>query len=134
MSEHAEQVVIFSWAAMAKNVYPELALLFAVANGAKLPYTKDAQGRRFSRQAMILKAEGMKPGVPDMVLPVARGGYHGLFIELKFGKNTPSPEQEEWIMALKEQGYLAKVCYGAESAIAILKNYLELGWEDRLPK
>jgi hypothetical protein len=125
MSEHGEQVAVFQWASMSKSSYPELALLFSVPNGAKLPYTTDKRGQRISRQAMILKAEGMRPGVPDMVLPVARRGYHGLFIELKHGKNKPSPEQVAWICELRAQGYYAVVCYEAEAAIQTLRDYLD---------
>jgi hypothetical protein len=125
VTEHAEQVAVFQWASMSKNIYPELVLLFSVPNGAKLPYTKNDQGKRFSRQAQVLKAEGMRPGVPDMVLPVARRGYHGLFIELKHGKNKPSDEQVAWICELRAQGYYAVVCYEAEAAIQTLRDYLD---------
>jgi hypothetical protein len=75
---------------------PELRLLFAIPN---------AGAGAQSGQAGKMKAEGVKRGVPDLHLPVARNGYHGLFIEMKYGKGTPSPEQKEWIADLREEGY-----------------------------
>ena len=67
----------------------------------------------------------MKPGVPDLCLPVARGGYHGLYIELKRAVGgILSDEQKWWIDELKSQGYAAIVCHGAEEAIRTIKEYL----------
>lgn len=112
--EHREQVFLFSWAAWAATERPELALMFAVPNG----------GRRDAVTGARLKAEGVKAGVPDIILPVARGGYHGLFIEMKAGKNTATAEQRGWLAALEGQGYRAAVCRGAAEAMALLEEYL----------
>ena len=112
--EHREQAALFEWARYAGGRYPELALLFAVPNG----------GRRDAVTGARLKAEGVKAGVPDIILPVARGGYHGLFIELKAGKNTATAEQRGWLAALAAQGYRAAVCRGAAEAMALLEEYL----------
>lgn len=70
--------------------------------------------------------QGVKAGVPDLHLPVARGGYHGLYIELKVGSNKPTQLQKKWLSNLNEQGYLAVVCYGWQQAAEQLINYLEL--------
>ena len=68
--------------------------------------------------------------MPDIVLPVARGENHGLYIELKIIGNRPSKEQKEWLKLLKEQGYRAVVCYGSEEAIKEIETYLGGGkWE-----
>lgn len=57
--------------------------------------------------------------------PVARGGHFGLYLELKSDKTCKlSERQKEWIMDLREQGYSAGVCYGAEEAIRVLEKYL----------
>lgn len=121
MSEHGEQVAVIHWA-RAKG----LDYLFAIPNGAKLPYTRRADGSRHSRQAMILLAEGLLPGVSDLFLPVAASGFHGLFIEMKAGKNKTTPEQEAFISHVRSQGYQAVVCYGAGEAINAIRGYL--GW------
>ena len=72
-TEAQEQMTLFSWAAMQSGKYPELNLLYHVPNG----------GSRHKAEAGRLRAEGVKAGVPDLCLPVARGQYHGLYIELK---------------------------------------------------
>ena len=113
--EDAEQRVIFQWAVMETAARPELGLLYAIPNG----------GKRAIKTAIALKAQGVKAGVPDMCLPVAREGYHGLYIELKRQKGgTVSETQKSWITALAGQGYKAVVCRGAEDAIGTIKNYL----------
>lgn len=126
MSEHAEQAAIFEWAQLLESRHPELSLLFAVPNGAKLPWRKNKAGQRYSPEAIRLKQEGLRPGVPDMCLPVARRGYYGLFIELKTGRNKPSDYQTWWLDRLAEQGYLACACWGAGEAIETISEYLEI--------
>ena len=70
----------------------------------------------------------MKPGIPDLFLPVARHGYHGLFIEMKRRKNGKlSEEQEKMLGNLREQGFCAWVCKGADSAIEVITGYLSNG-------
>lgn len=124
-TEHDDQVRIFAWAEIAKGAYPELDMLFAIPNGAKLPWKKDSQGRRFSSEAVRLKKEGLRPGVPDMFLAVPRGPYHGLFIELKHGKNKPSGVQVSFLAALSSQGYYAVPVWEWQDAIQLITNYLE---------
>lgn len=85
MSEHDEQAGFFEWAAYSRGKYPELDFMFAIPNG----------GLRHVTVAQKLKAEGVRPGVPDTFLPVARGGYHGLWIEFKFEKNKLTELQEQ---------------------------------------
>jgi hypothetical protein len=123
MPEHDEQVAVIAWASLMARGFPELELLYAVPNGAKLPYRGKGKAR-FSPEAMRLKAEGLRPGVPDLVLPVARQGYHGLYIEMKYGKNKPTPEQVWWADRLAEQGYLSTVCWGSQEAIDTIQAYL----------
>ncbi len=115
--EDGAQEALFSWAGYQLGRYPELKLLYHIPNG----------GKRDRGTAIALKRQGVKAGVPDLHLPVARGGYHGLYIELKVGKNTATKNQKEWIEELLKQGYYATVCYGWEKAAETLINYLELG-------
>ena len=115
--EHDEAVALMQWVDLIINRYPELELLFHVPNG----------GFRSKNTAKKLKAEGVKKGVPDYILPVARGPYHGLFLELKRTKGgKTSPEQEALINKLRKQGYLALVAKGWEHASRILMGYLSL--------
>lgn len=116
-SEHAEQVALFEWAALHAGRYPELGLLFAIPNG----------GKRDPVTAARLRDEGVRPGVPDVCLPVPSAGWHGLFIELKWGRNTTTDKQNEWLERLTEQGYLAVVCYGWQEAVDVIMDYLGMG-------
>lgn len=112
--EAAEQSTLIDWSLCCRGKYPELNLLFHIPNG----------GSRNKREAANLKRQGVKADVPDLFLPVARGGYHGLFIEMKYGKNKPTDAQREWSAALNEQGYMAVVCYGFEDARDTIEKYL----------
>jgi len=113
--EEDEQMAVLEWTKYARGAMPELDLLFHPANGEV----------RHPATATKLKAMGVKPGVPDLVLPVARHGYHGLFIELKRRKmGIVSEVQEEWLAALACQGYRTVVCKGADQAIQELRDYL----------
>ena len=113
--ESEEQEALFKWAEAMSGKYPCLRLMYHVPNG----------GHRSAAVAGKLKAEGVKAGVPDICLPSARGGYHGLYIELKAGKNTATKEQKEWLSALSEEGYKAVVCRGWVNAAEEIKKYLE---------
>lgn len=115
VSESVEQATLFSWAAMKHGKWPELELLFHIPNG----------GSRGKVEAARFKAEGVKAGVPDLFLPVARGPYHGLFIEMKRQKGgRVSEAQKAWIAALIAQGYRAEVCHGWREAAALIEYYL----------
>lgn len=115
MSEHDEQVRVFRWAEAMTPVYPALALLHASQNGAWM---------KSQKQAVNAKRAGMKNGVPDIFLPVARGGFHGLFIELKYGKNKPDAEQKGWLQSLADHGYKSLCVWGADAAIEEIEKYL----------
>lgn len=116
LTESQEQQLLFEWAALSAGQWPELALMYHIPNG----------GNRSKSEAGRFKAEGVKSGVPDICLPVARGGYHGLYIELKrVNGGRVSPAQQGWISALRDQGYCACVCKGWDDAAHVIKKYLE---------
>ncbi|HPB98054.1 MAG TPA: VRR-NUC domain-containing protein [Polyangiaceae bacterium] len=115
MTEHEEQVALMRLVDMHKGRWPELGMLFAVPNG----------GDRNPIVGKKLKAEGVRKGVPDLCLCLPRGGYHGLFIELKRQKKSQiSPDQVRWISALREQGYRAEICLGAAAAWEVISDYM----------
>ncbi len=94
-------------------------LIYHVPNG----------GHRVKAVAAKLKAQGVKAGIPDLVLSMARGGYFGLYIEFKA---TPpndaavSANQQERLRKLNDQGYLAIVCRGHFDALEQIRAYLRL--------
>lgn len=114
-AESAEQQTLFQWARMMEGKWPELRMLYHIPN----------EGKRSRVTGARLKAEGLKSGVPDICLPVARGEHHGLYIELKRRKNaTVTKQQLEWIEDLVAQGYVAAVCRGCDEAISLITGYL----------
>lgn len=114
-TEEEEQTWLFSWAALNLGRWPELELMHHIPNG----------GKRSKSEAARFKAMGVKRGVSDIFLPVARGGYHGLYIELKAKDGKVEKEQREWIDAVRKQGYCGAVCFGGNLAAELLSAYLK---------
>lgn len=116
--EAVEQRTLFEWAALNAGRHPELQMLFHIPNG----------GKRSKTEAARFKQEGVKAGVPDIFLPVPRGAYHGLFVEMKRIKDfVTSAAQKKWIEDLNTQGYKAVICYGWADAAETILDYLEGG-------
>lgn len=114
-SETQEQIWLMEWTRQPsiRQQYPELAFLFHVPNE-----------RPDKVQAAILKKMGVKSGVPDLILPVPSGPYHGLFIEMKRIDGAASDNQIWWMEHLKANGYAAAVCHGWKEASEVLLWYL----------
>ena len=115
-SEHDEQVALMAWCDLMAGKHPELKMMFAIPNG----------GNRDARVGAALNREGVRAGVPDLFLPVARGGWHGCFIEMKKIDGKISLKQKAWIKNLRTYGYLAVVCYSAKEASEFILDYLRL--------
>jgi len=115
MSEHHQQVALISWARSMAGQIPELKMLYANPLG----------GKRAIKTGKMLKAEGVRAGIPDLTLPVPSRGFHGMFIEMKYGRNTVTALQERWIEKLREYGYYCPVCYSFEAARESILWYLE---------
>lgn len=81
-------------------------------------------GRRNLREAARFKAMGTRAGFPDLFLAVARGRWHGLFIEMKSGSGRQTPEQREWQNIAKEEDYRYEVCHTFEGFINTINEYL----------
>lgn len=111
MSEHDQQVAVIGYCEA--NGIP----VFAIPNG----------GLRSKRTAAMLKAEGVKPGVPDLFIPLPRGEYAGLFVEMKDVKGRPPrASQMEWLDLLNANGYAAYWARGADAAIELIERYTAL--------
>lgn len=86
-------------------------------------------GQRHKAVAAKLKAQGVKAGIPDLVLTMARGGYFGLYLEFKATPPNDAPvsaSQHACIRRLNDQGYLAIVCRGHFDAMEHLRAYLRM--------
>ena len=127
ISEHDEQKALLKWWSFACASFgvPEICL-FAVPNAAK----------RSAKLASMMRAEGMRSGIPDLVLAVARGQFHGLFIEMKKARGgKASPNQIMTLSAFHRQGYAVRICHGFEAARGVIEQYMagELTAETKKP-
>ena len=112
--EAQEQSALIEWCGWMAHKIPVLNLIFHVPNG----------GFRNEIEAANLKRQGVKAGVPDLFLPVAKHGFHGLFIEMKTKNGKVTENQVKWLRDLSAQGYLAVICRGADEAKKIIEDYL----------
>ena len=120
MSEHQEQAKVIDWCFENLRRYPCLDLIFAIPNGAQLAGGKAKRGQQMNK----LKAEGLRPGVSDLFLPVARKGKHGIFIEMKTEIGEPSENQLQFMDGVEKEGYYTALCLGHKAAIDVLEWYL----------
>ena len=103
-------------------------LLFAIPNG----------GARSKATAAKLKAEGVVPGVADLILLVPKTDlvnvngsvgilprYNALCVEMKTEKGRLSPEQKEWQAKVESHGYKYAVCHSLDEFIAVVNGYLQ---------
>lgn len=72
-TEYEEQSALIEWADLASKKWPALRWLHSINNGAYVSIGV----------AVKLKKAGTRRGIPDLMLPVAHGGFHGLYVELK---------------------------------------------------
>lgn len=130
MDESMHQQTVITWCTMKTKLDPESLLqwIYAVPNGG-YQLGRAAAGR--------LIGEGLRTGVFDLGLDVARGGYHGLKIEMKrpaklnakgilipSSAGEVSSDQQRWYMHYERQGYAAHICYGFQEAISVIEEYL----------
>ncbi len=110
-SESHEQVLVI---AHLRAFHPDV-LVASVPNG----------GKRGKREAARLKAEGVLPGYPDLLIDEPRGGFHGLRVEMKRTKGGRlSADQRRVIALLRARGYAVATCHGAADAIETIECYL----------
>jgi VRR-NUC domain len=122
--EHEEQAALFQEVGYHLNEYPELIWLHSNPNGAALMRSNPKQ--RFSRQAQKLSEEGMKRGILDISLEVARGGYFGFWLEMKRKGEKLRKEQREFSAFLEEHGYFVGLAFSAEEAWKIIEAYMRM--------
>lgn len=117
LPEDIEQQMVFEWAATMERRYPCLRLMYHVPN----------EGKRSKAVGAKMKRIGLKKGVPDICLPVARGGFHGCYVEMKAVGGSATKEQCEYLDALCSEGYFVALCVGHEAAQKTILGYIELG-------
>lgn len=109
-TEHQEQSLVIQYCNLRKIP------IFHIPNGSYKSVTARTKSKK----------EGLKAGVPDLMIPIANKSHHGLFIEMKRVKNSKvSVQQLKWIELLNKQGYKAIVCYGSSAAIKEIEEYIK---------
>jgi len=120
--EHLEQCAVVSWF---KLQYPAYAgCLVAIPNGAHLAGTPKQRAQKMAK----MKREGLKTGASDLFIALPRGGFSGLWIEMKATGKTAcsvSSDQRDHLDLMAEVGYSSHWCAGRDSAIETIKQYMK---------
>lgn len=82
------------------------------------------EGKRSLQYGARLKKMGMQKGFPDLIIPLPKGKYHGLYIEVKVNNNTTTVDQKNWLTILHGNGYAATACWGIDDSLAVVNRYL----------
>lgn len=116
--ELLHQIALFDWIRHPATLrkYPELKLASCSLNGVKLS----------KAQAGKARASGMLAGEHDVRLPVARGGYTCLSVEMKAGDNRPSDKQLEYGELLEAEGGFVRYCWTWIEAKEVIEAYLAM--------
>ena len=117
--EDQDQMAFMEWLRVA---YPDVYdVAFAIPNSGRTP-----------QQGAKLKKLGVKAGVPDVMVCVAKGLWHGLFLEFKraatdtIAKGIVSPAQKDRMAKLHARGYRCDVVYGIDEAMEAMISYMRL--------
>ena len=114
--EHKIQSSFFRSLALFRTRHPAIPLIHAIPNG----------GKRNIKTAKMLKAEGVKAGIPDVFVPCPNDEWAGLYLEFKAPGNSQTKEQLSVGESLTKQGYLVYVCYSADEALRVLGAYINV--------
>lgn len=117
-TEAAESAALWAWVYALEGRYPDLRLIHHVPN----------EGKRNPRRA---RAEGIRAGVPDVMVPIPRGAYCGLAVELKAGRGRVSDAQDTMLAALEGVGWRTHVHRSEQpgdwtGAAVVIADYLGL--------
>jgi hypothetical protein len=129
--EKHDQANLYSWCLAQSGRWPELGMIYAIPNaGGFTGGFKKNRGR-----VMQMLRQGVRKGVPDLCLPVARGGFHALYLEMKReGEEQPTEDQLLWHKALRAQGNCVIVAVGFVAGCAALTDYLKGAYGPPFPE
>lgn len=116
--EELHQIALVDWSKqywVPKNNFKLGEIMYAIPNG----------GSRNAVEGYRLKLQGVLAGIPDLHIPIARKGYHGMYIENKSPDGTISDNQEEKIRLLKHLGYYVIVSHDWSYAKEMIEEYLQ---------
>lgn len=125
--EEEQQVLVIKWAGLKRyKGQPLSEFIHHSPNGGKREVKTDSRGNKYCPEGAKLKAMGTRPGFPDLTLYIARGAFHGLYIEMKAKGGSLTREQKDYQALLRGEGYKVVVCYSASEAIQVIEDYLAL--------
>ena len=115
-SEEIEQARLVKWSHKreVREAMPALRWLHHSPNGGKRDGLTGAQ----------MKALGVKPGFPDLILPYRFGSAPGLVIEMKSAIGRTTDTQDEWLGHFGDEGWVTAVCRSAQEAREVICEYL----------
>lgn len=84
-------------------------------------------GTRNLIEAVNLKRSGVSAGFPDVSILIARGKWHGMFLEIKRHSKSPvSKKQYVWLSRLLDAGYYAEVGCGFDECQNLIESYVKI--------
>ncbi len=110
--EASHQIMLFDWIRLQKHLAP---YCFSIPNERKTSIQNGAH----------LKRMGLMPGASDIFVAIPTENYHGLFIEMKYGKNKPTANQLKFQENMRDRGYKTAICYGFDEAKKEIETYLK---------
>lgn len=135
--EEGEQATLLEWASyifVTANDGRSVCLhdlIVAIPNGAYLAGDEKQRGAQMGR----LLALGLTPGAADVFVMLARGQWHGLFIEMKKrrkdfasaadARRAVSPLQRGFGELAQRMGFRYVVCYGFDEAKHAIESYVD---------
>ncbi|ARZ00521.1 hypothetical protein AXW37_06340 [Yersinia ruckeri] len=114
-AETEEQAALIKWA--------DNAVIDGICVGDYLIHIPN-EGKRGPKAARDAKRLGLRKGVPDLFLALPRGGYAGLWIEMKILNGKPTPDQNHWLNKMNEIGYLATIKFSCVEAMKTITEYI----------
>ena len=121
-SEDGEQAALMQQCALHVGIYPELKWLYHIPNGGG----RGSDKAEASKNGAAMKRLGTKKGVLDLHLPVPKGNFACLYIEMKKrdGRGELSPEQIEFINFVSGQHAAVAICDTWRDAWHTIEQYL----------
>ncbi|WP_145517630.1 VRR-NUC domain-containing protein [Yersinia mollaretii] len=114
-AETEEQAALIAWA--------DKTVIDGICIGDYLIHIPN-EGKRGPKAARDAKRLGLRKGVPDLFLALPRGGYAGLWIEMKARGGQSTVEQFLWLKKLDNVGYVATTCFSFSQAKDTVVKYL----------
>lgn len=133
MTEHNEQSKLFHQIRLRAQTDKRYRNIYAVPNAQLFPRPESlgitdrkiiaALKTALARIVNYFKSEGLEPGTWDINVDWPSGKWHGLRIEMKYGKGRLSKAQQVWKARYMDAGYAVAVCWSSDEALETITNY-----------